>query len=269
MKIINILKNTGKQITESKLFKRPQIKINQEDDVIQISSKKIQNKKPSKITIIKEIIKSKMVHIDKSKVNELEGAGFPEFLTKSQSIICEGIGIPKELYAGILPKEMNNGAAMYYDWVTNRIVINYETLIESKSYLFSGLRHEMEHQKQAFDVFRTEGLGSDAVKYFVKSFTDCAIKSNKAITSKEIQETNLDFSEYLEKYRQKIIKNMGIIPANSMQAKIAGEYFESFKMSHDNPASMKTALKTRTEQEAYFAGLIARIEYLAAKWFSL
>ena len=268
MKIINKFINTSKRITENKLLKRPQIKINQEDDVIQISSKK-QNSNISRFAKMKELIKSKMVHLDKMTVKELEVADFGEFLTKSQRIISEGIGIPKGLYANIFPEEIHNGAAMYYDWATNRIAINVEVLNKSKSCLFSGLRHEMEHQKQAFDVFRTEGLGNDVVKYFAKLQTDGAIEANEAITPKEIQEIYLDFSKRYEKYRQKIVEKMGIIPANSKQAKITGEYFESIKIRPDNPASIKTEIGTPCEQEAYFAGFIGRIEYLAAKWLSL
>lgn len=268
MKIINRFINTGKQIAKNKPLELPQIKINQEDDIIQLSQKKkkAQDSNPSRFAKMKELVKSKMVHIDKTTVKELEGADFYEFLAKSQRIISEGIGIPKGLYAHIFPEEMK-GKAMYYNCATNSIAINFGILNKSRSCLFSGLRHEMEHQKQVFDIFRTEGLGDDAVKYLAKLQAEGAIEANEAITSKEIQEINLDFRERYEKYRQKIVEKMGIIPANSKEAKIAKEYFEGVKKSQDNPASYKTAFGTLHEQDAYFAGLVGRIEYLAAKWF--
>lgn len=272
MKIINRFINAGKQIAENRPLELPQIKINQEDDIIQLSSKKkkAKNSTPSGFAKTKELIKSKMVHIAPPTVKELEKADLGEFLAKSQSVISEGIGIPKGLYARIFPAEPAEigRAAMYYDWASNRIAINIEILNKSKSILFSGLRHEIEHQKQAFDVFRTEGLGDEAVKYFAKLQTDGAIEVNEAMTLKEIQEINLDFSKRYEQYRQKIVEKMGIIPANSPQAKIAGEYFEGAIKNLDSPESFKTAIGTLHEQEAYFAGIIGRIEYLAAKWFN-
>lgn len=268
MKIINRFIHSGKQIVKNKPIEIPKSKIKSEDDIVQLSSKngKTENNKPSKFKLIKELFKSKMVNIDKNTVKELEEADFGDFLIKSQRIISDAIGIPKGLYARILPDEdMGKRAAMAYCWSTNTITINTKALDRSKCSIFCGLRHEMEHQKQAFEVFRTEDLGNDAVNYFARIRTESEIQDIETITPKEIQEIYLNYKKLYENYRQKIIKKIGVIPANSNEAQMAKKYFKCIT-NQDDPASIKTAIGTTCEQEAYFAGLVANIEYLVAKW---
>jgi len=268
IKIINKFINTSKQIIKNKPVEYAKIEINNGHDNVQLTKIKepVENNKSSIFARMKEMITSKMINLNENTVQELEEADLPEFIDKSQKIISEGIGIPRGFYAQIDVDKLDNNTAMYYDQASNTISMDFDILNKSKSTLFCYLRHEIEHQKQIYEIFRTEGLGEEVVKYFVKFQTDEVIKNNNTITPKKIQEINLDFTNRYEKHRQKVIEKMGLIPKDSQQAKIAKENWESSKKYSDDHASYKTAVSARHEKDAYTAGFVGYIEYIVAKW---
>ena len=268
MKIINKFINTSKQIIKNKPVEYAKIEINNGHDNVQLTKIKepVENNKSSIFARMKEMITSKMINLNKNTVQELEEADLPEFIDKSQKIISEGIGIPRGFYAQINVDKLDNNTAMYYDQASNTISINWDILDNSKSTLFLYLRHEIEHQKQMYDIFRTEGLGEEVVKYFVKLQTDEVIKNDNTITPQKIREINLDFTNRYEKHRQKVIEKMGLIPKDSKQAKIAKENWKSSIKYSDDNAGYKAAVLAQHEQDAYAAGFVGYIEYIVAKW---
>lgn len=166
------------------------------------------------------------------------------------------------------------------------------------------LRHEIEHQRQSFDIFRTEGFGQTAVNHYTESKPKLIINKFKGIWENVSEEKvdelkselknnyqiiknyktainegkSKDFLEQLEKneyniqlnsinkFRQKVISKMGIIPASSKQAQINKKHFYDVLNSQNNITSLKTVFNTSHENEATLAGFIGYYEYLFAKF---
>lgn len=202
------------------------------------------------------------------------------------------------------PVEVGKAVAVY-GFDTNIIQMNPKYINKlSRSKLFMVLRHEIEHQKQSFDIFRTEGLGETAVNQYAKSKSKFIINKFKEVWENVPEEKvdelkselkdgyqivkgyktainqgkSKDFLEQLEKneydiqfsaleeFRQKVIGRMGIIPASSKQAKINKQYFDDMLNTQNNRTSIKTVFKASHENEATLAGFIGYYEYLFAKF---
>lgn len=280
MKILNKILNAEKKIAKNKTILVPPVKINQPEDIVELSTK-TSSKKASRFTLIKNIIKSKMVNLDHKSVMELENGDFGEYLWKIHKLISDSLGIPKELRAQMFIDDLDKKTAMCFIPNANCIVIN-SSFISKKNYqIFAGLRHEFEHQKQWFDIYRTEGLGDDAVKIFAKERTKNEIKNFTDFYDSQISRANGTYDKFInelsekinkesieiyDKYRQKIVKNMGIIHAGTQEAKSARLNFESFVKMHFNSARSGSEIYTPYEQEAYLAEFAAQIEYILAKW---
>ena len=258
---------TSKQFLENKLVEYPRIKTNSEYDVPRISSreKNVNNNHSSQFTEIKEWIYSKRIPLSKTTVEELEKLDFVDFLVTSQKVISERVGIPKRFYAIIFPDKMPKRTLMSYDFLANRIAVNIDSLDKcSNSSLFNYLRHEIEHQRQLLDLLRTEGLGNDTVKLFAKLQTNAKITTGETLNSQEIQEINLKYLKKYEQFKQRIVEQMGVIPANSKQARFSRKYLADIINSGTDNININTFL----EGEAYLAGYVGGFEYFAAKWKS-
>ena len=57
-----------------------------------------------------------------------------------------------------------------------------------------------------------------------------------------------------------------MIPQISDEAKLSQEYLDGFVSLYKNPTNLKANAKSINEQEAYWATLVTRLEYLAQKY---
>ena len=247
---------------------------------------------------------SKKIHLEKNTVQRWEKLPLEEFLVETRAVISKKVGIPDDLLSQMTPVEVGKAVAVY-GFDTNIIQMNPKYINKlSRSKLFMVLRHEIEHQKQSFDIFRTEGLGETAVNQYAKSKSKFIINKFKEVWENVPEEKvdelkselkdgyqivkgyktainqgkSKDFLEQLEKneydiqfsaleeFRQKVIGRMGIIPASSKQAKINKQYFDDMLNTQNNRTSIKTVFKASHENEATLAGFIGYYEYLFAKF---
>lgn len=302
MKIINRIINAGNSIAENRRLEIP-IKLNQEPDTAHFSRRN--GAKVSKFAKLKNFINSKLIYLDKATVKRLDTVSPNEFWDEAQKVISDGIGIPKNLRSPIYGQQMDPKIAAFYSWDTNITFVNKSAQDMKRSKLFMMLRHEFEHQKQNFDVLRTEGLGEIATKRYANAKTELAIKqfresfdmipeskleelraqlgeSFELVKSYKAAQNNGNANEFLknaaqeqydielqslETFRKQVIKEMGTIPANSKEAKHAKEYFDGMLTTQNRLTSFKTITQTRHESEAYIAGFVGYFEYLIKKFF--
>ena len=176
----------------------------------------------------------------------------------------------------------------------------------SRKNLFSFIAHEYLHQKQNLQVLQTEGIGENAIKIYTeivnKANVDSFIKQfgnipkeeliklkpqlgSSYVWAEELQEAiqkgpdavkafekkllDNDYTIILDdltNFRKKIIDNLGLIPQISDEAKLSQEYLDGFVSLYKNPTNLKANAKSINEQEAYWATLVTRLEYLAQKY---
>ena len=176
----------------------------------------------------------------------------------------------------------------------------------SRKNLFSFIAHEYLHQKQNLQVLQTEGIGENAIKIYTeivnKANVDSFIKQfgnipkeeliklkpqlgSSYVWAEELQEAiqkgpdavkafekkllDNDYTiilDNLTNFRKKIIDNLGLIPQISDEAKLSQEYLDGFVSLYKNPTNLKANAKSINEQEAYWATLVTRLEYLAQKY---
>lgn len=176
---------------------------------------------------------------------------------------------------------------------------------KDRNTLFSCLKHEYLHQKQNLDVLRTEGTGEKAVQEFTTrqlelSLTnfrntfrnmpqeeleklrpelgphyETIVKYRTAVTAGEEAEQKVideiaqnDYAviyEQLNNFRLRVIEEMGVIPANSEQAKVSEEYLSGVLNTQDNLTGLKTITTKRHENEAYIATYVSYLEYFIHK----
>lgn len=298
MKIFNKILHTPR-FNKTEINKLPEIK----PDTVTLSNK-AEAKNTSKIKRMYQYVISKKIHLEKSTVQRWEKLPLEEFLVETRAVISKKVGIPDDLLSQMPPVEVGKAVAVY-GFDTNIIQMNPKYINKlSRSKLFMVLRHEIEHQKQSFDIFRTEGLGEAAVNQYAKSKSKFIINKFKEVWENVPEEKvdelkselkdgyqivkgyktainqgkSKDFLEQLEKneydiqfsaleeFRQKVIGRMGIIPASSKQAKINKQYFDDMLNTQNNRTSIKTVFKASHENEATLAGFIGYYEYLFAKF---
>ncbi len=298
MKIFNKILHTPR-FNKTEINKLPEIK----PDTVTLSNK-AEAKNTSKIKRMYQYVISKKIHLEKNTVQRWEKLPLEEFLVETRTVISKKVGIPDDLLSQMTPVEVGKAVAVY-GFDTNIIQMNPKYINKlSRSKLFMVLRHEIEHQKQSFDIFRTEGLGETAVNQYAKSKSKFIINKFKEVWENVPEEKvdelkselkdgyqivkgyktainqgkSKDFLEQLEKneydiqfsaleeFRQKVIGRMGIIPASSKQAKINKQYFDDMLNTQNNRTSIKTVFKASHENEATLAGFIGYYEYLFAKF---
>ena len=272
-------------------------------DLLDISKKE----KRSKFVKIKNFLKENLTYLDKETVKNLEKSSFDEFLSQAQKLIIKSYNIPESLAAPmqVLP-EINKKAGMMYDFANNLIYVNPKILKKGRSVIFSIMKHEYKHQKQNYNILRTEHLGEHAVNEYAwikaEFGADAFIQQYSGITNEELEtvkpqlgsvydwilnlkkavaegpeavnefrtkiiENDLPvFSEAINALREKVIQELGMISEESKEARYSYEYFKSFMQSYKNPFGFKT-FTNLTEVEAYNAQNISFFEYIWHKLF--
>ena len=264
--------------------------------------------KLSKWNKIKKLIKSNILNLDKKTVKELEKCSIDDFFEKSRKLVIDSYQIPGSLGAQmqILP-DINKKAGMMYDFCSNTIYVNPKILKMPRSQIFAYIKHEYTHQKQNYQILRTEGLGEKAIQeyakikagavaeQFVEKFSKMDDKEFQTLPPQQqmlifpwlvelrncIQQGGKGISEYkekvykndypiildnLEKLRQNVIQELGIIPANSKEAKNSEVYFKNFIELYKDPLNLKLIIKSVSETEAYLAQSVATFEYIYHKF---
>ena len=175
----------------------------------------------------------------------------------------------------------------------------------SRKNLFSIIAHEYLHQKQNLQILQTEGIGEKAVKFyteirnkidvdsFIKQFGNISKEElmklkpqlgNSYVWAEELQEAiqkgpeavkafekkllDNDYTiilDNLTNFRKKVVDNLGLIPQNSNEVKLSQKYLDGFISLYKNPTNLKANAKYINEQEAYWATIVTRLEYLAQK----
>lgn len=271
----------------------------QAPDIIEISGKQ------TKITKAKNLIKSQLSGFNKSTVKQLEKMELQEFITASRDIINKTYGIPPELASGIQTQELPKKLLAIYDINNNIIFLSPNAAKKKKSILFSILKHEMQHQKQSIDIFRTEGLGEKWVEYLAgtrteneyKIFTDTYknmkledINKLKTQLNEEGLSFILDYKKALkdgkekefiqnafkkdlqvyknvyENFRQQVLMHYPPIKNNSIEAANTKKYFDGIVDAKDKLGKFKTKYLTIHETEALFAQYTGYFEYICAKF---
>lgn len=301
MKTEKINQVINKIVSKAQESPVPRTNLATKPDIVDIPKRK----KPTYAQIMKRLICPHITHLDKKTVRELERMPMEDFWCKSQEIICNSYGIPADLRAPLQINELPKNVAMMYTWDANIIYVSPQIAKKGKNKLFGILKHEYLHQKQNFDVLRTENLGELAIEKYAKGQTELGINNFKAVyrnmseadieklkpqlgehfeiimrykkavaQGEEAEQAVLDeifqkdyavFHKQLSDFRQRVIDEMGIIPANSEEGKIAEEYLKGVFSTQDNLTGIKTIMATRHEIEANIATIISYWEYLIRK----
>lgn len=291
----------NKIITRTQEVRSPRVNLTTKPDVVDITKRE----KPTFSQVIKSLICPHITHLDKKTVRELERMPMENFWTISQEIICDSYGIPTNLRAPLQIQELPKKLAMAYGFDTNIVYVSAQTAKKEKNTLFSCLKHEYLHQKQNLDILRTENLGETAVQQYAKLQVNNGMNNFKAayrnMPAEEIEKLKPQLGEYfetvmrykkaivqgedaertvleeiakndyslihkqLDDFRLRVVDEMGIIPANSEEAKISEEYLKGVLGTQDNLTGAKTIMTKRHEIEAYIATSISYWEYLIRK----
>ena len=204
-------------------------------------------------------------------------------------------------------QNINKKIGIMYDFFENTIYVNPKTLEWPRYQLFGFIKHEYTHLKQNYQILRTEELGDKAIEEYARIRTNLTVNAFvnqfSQMTDKEILEMsqakgvmipwitelkaavrkgpkaveevkemifNNDYPINLNRIkdlRQRVIKEFGIIPKATKEAKISKLYFDGFISLYKNPTDIKANWKALNEQEAYRAQGFANWEYLFHKIF--
>ncbi len=296
--VINkVVKEVGKSTPP-----QPRAKLEIEPDIIDIPKKE----KPTLFQEIKAFVTPHISGLTKGKVRELESMPIEDFWVRSQEFISESYGIPPHLRAPMFVQDLEKGLYAAYGFDANIIQVSPKLTKKSRGVIYGALKHEHWHQKQNFDVLRTENLGEEAVKRYaqakaefgVNTFKnayremseeeleklrpqlgenyDLVVRYREAVKQgEEAEKAFLDagreadyqaiFKE-LDNFRQQVIKEFGVIPAGSEEAKVSEKYLSGVFGTQNTKASLSTAFGTRHEIEANIAEAVAQVEYYLAKF---
>lgn len=163
-------------------------------------------------------------------VQRLEQLPFNKFVEESRDIIGKSLGLPPEICPHIYPTDIGKKAAMGFHFSTYTMHINPAQANKSRTWLFSGLKHEMEHVRQGLSVIRTEGLGEQAIEKYSKMVTQQQVDAFLAVY-KDMPESDI----------LKVIET-GNLPENALQAikkfqeasKLGDKGIEKFKEEQFN-----------------------------------
>ena len=190
-----------------------------------------------------------------------------DFINATVEFLAQKLGFSEDILPPVFfIKGTLGGAQAGYVPEQNVVYLSDSYNEIPKSRLFALLRHEYQHAIQAHNIFRTEGLGEDAVEYYAnKTFNvqkellfDFAknysvreliaqglVEENgailvselsKALQNNDTQSVDNLLSKFkqgivdgLNAHREKLIREKGVIKADSKPAKFARECFEDFK----------------------------------------
>lgn len=206
--------------------------------------------------------------ISPQEIKEILSKDGIDFINQASKFLISKLGFTTNNAPPIyfIKDSIGGGGAAAYVCHHNIVYIaeGYENY--TKSQLFALLRHEFQHAIQNHNIFRTEGLGEEAVEFYTeRSFdeqkkylldfaqnysikellTQGLIDNNGAILISELsnalqkndtKEVENIFNKIkesikieLNEFRKKLIREQGLIKSDSKAAKIAKEHFEEFK----------------------------------------
>jgi len=240
--------------------------------------------------------------LDKKTVQFLEKADFNGFLEKSREIINKSLGIPEELRCKIEIADIGRKLVALYDVSNFTTYVSPKFIKGKRSELYGILSHEICHQKQSFDIFRTEGLSDKWIeclanqrqiadlKAFQNTYRDMSLVDieklkpqfkqdgydivmayKKAIAQGREQEfleklkaqDIKEFEEYYSLVRQKIVDLMSEIKQGTPEAQKAQRDFNGFL--NGKLGSLKTQFTSPHEIEALGVQGKALLSYIFAK----
>jgi len=300
MKTEKVNQAINKIVSRTQETPTPRVNLTSKPDVVDIPKRE----KPTFAQKVKILIRPYITHLDQKTVRQLERMPMENFWAKSQEIICDSYGIPANLRAPIQVQELPKGAGMAYSNTRNIVYVSPKTVNKGKNTVFSYLKHEYLHQKQNFDILRTENLGEKAVQEYTKLEVEAGLNNIKMIyrnmPEEEIEKLKPQLGEHfeiimryrkavaqgekaeqavldeiaqkdssiihkqLDDFRLRVVDEMGTIPADSKEAKISEEYLNGILDSQGNLTGLKAVTK-RHETEAYIATSVSYWEYFIRK----
>ena len=271
----------------------------QEPDILDIPKKRT-----SKVSKLKNLFTNELAHLDKKTVQILEKLELPAFIEEAQKVINKTYGISSEHKANIITQDIGKLYALYA-MPYNMIIVSPKVNPKNRGIFYSILKHEIRHQKQSFDIFRTEGLGEKWVNYlaenraqvenhiFEEQYKNMSIENinklkpnigeigfNTVMAYKEALKNGKDkeflniiynndvktYQNIFENFRQDILNHYGKISQNSKEAKKTNQYYQQITASKNKLNNFKTIFTTLHEIEALFAQSTGYCEYLFAKY---
>lgn len=300
MKTEKVNQVINKIVSRTQEAPTPRVNLTTKPDVVDIPKQE----KPTFAQKVNSLIRPYITHLDKKAVRELERMPMENFWVKAQEIICNSYGLPANLRAPLQIAELDKGVGMAYSNSRNIVYISPKTAKKGRNTVFSYLKHEYLHQKQNFNILRTENLGEKAVQEYTKLEVEAGLNNFKMIyrnmPEEEIEKLKPQLGEHfeiimryrkavaqgeeaekavldeiaqkdyssihkqLDDFRLRVIQEMGTIPANSKEAKISEEYLNGILGTRDNLTGIK-AITKRHEVEAYVATSISYWEYFIRK----
>lgn len=237
---------------------------------------------------------------DLKEVFKLDG---DEFINASFNFLAKKLCIPEELLPQIITKEEETPNKPFVYIPSQNIILKSKDLgTDSRHKIFGYLRHELQHLIQNLFILRHETLGIEAIETYVEKSYDLVkdafqIHLNSGISVDEFikkyvdeewvaevfkklktnQEKNGDanidqelsflreeFGKDMEEYRDLVIKKMGIIKADSFDAKKSELFFNEFKDVgyYDSEGNIDAGkyIRSIVENDALMAGLVSDAE---------
>lgn len=237
-------------------------------------------------------------------VAELSKYDGDEFLVKSHEYILKKLQIPEEIAPPFIAGDLNNKQAlMMYMPSMNIIMVNSKECEKfDKTVVFKMLRHEIQHYIQNVNILRHETFGDKAIDvyknkymefqrlvfenlysnnlieqfiqtsdipdnekallYYFKSLKDS--HNNEGINAL-FDNMSKDYVKNLVDFKDKVRKNLGLIPANSPKTEKIEMFFNEFKaLGYFNPngeVDYSKYFKSVIEQNAILAQERAGYEF--------
>jgi len=199
---------------------------------------------------VQQKLKSKwFIGLDKATVKSLESMSAEEFFPKACQRILKPTGIPEKCYPPVVFEDLSrfhSQAIAAYDLCENYLSASTKFLKRSSAKKFATCSHELTHYVQSVNIYRTAGLGEEAVKKYSSELAKEGNVSYEAAYSK------------LENLRKNLVAEMGEISPDSKEGKRAKKLFTEF-ISDSRPEA--------AEREAHRKRNLAYFEYLYAKFF--
>ena len=237
-------------------------------------------------------------------VAELSKYDGNDFLLHSHDYLLKKLNIPEEIAPPFMVTDLNNKQAlMMYVPSMNVIMVNStECEKQDKTALFKMLRHEFQHYIQNVNILRYETFGDDAIEIYKNKYMDVqrnAFESlyannmiDKLMSSPDVpmnekallqyfkvlkdsnnneginalfENISKDYVKQLVDFKNKVRKNLGVIPADSPETKKIEVFFNEFKdLGYFNPngeLDYNKYLNSIIEQDAILAQERAGFEF--------
>lgn len=218
-----------------------------------------------------------------------------DFLLHSHDYLLKKLNIPEEIAPPFMVQDLQNKQAMMmYIPSMNIIMINPEGCEKfDKAAVFKMLRHEFQHYIQNVNILRHETFGEEAINIYkdkymqvqrnvfetlyannkIEQFMQSAdipmnekamlqyFKTLKASNNNEginalFENISKEYVKNLIEFKDKVRKNLGVIPADSPKTKKIEVFFNEFKdLGYFNPngeINYDKYLKSVTEQDGFW-----------------